>query len=81
LANPCDKDVHAVVVVEVSRTPFIQTDRTIKIMHKAYALASLLERLKVLAVAVLNPIIKKVDHLFDASEMPGEPGLLDALVT
>jgi hypothetical protein len=70
-----------VVVVEVSRTPFIQTGRTIKITHKAYVLASLLERLQVLAVAVLNAIIKKVDHLLNVGEMPGESGVLDVLVT
>ncbi|MCY1375602.1 hypothetical protein D9M69_630290 [compost metagenome] len=39
------------------------------------------ERLQVLAAAVINTIIKQIDHLLDVSEVLAEPGVFDALVT
>lgn len=48
---------------------------------KPNVLASLLERLKMLAVVVLNAVIEQVDHLLNVGEVPGEPGVFYSLVS
>ncbi|MNN69133.1 hypothetical protein D3C81_1848930 [compost metagenome] len=50
-------------------------------MLQSDALVCLPERLQVLAVAVFNPIIEQIHHLPDVSEVSGESGLLNSLIT
>ena len=44
-------------------------------------LACFPKRSQVLAVAVFNSVIEQIHHLPDVSEVSGEPGLLNSLIT
>ncbi|MCY1446126.1 hypothetical protein D9M71_626740 [compost metagenome] len=68
-------------MVEPGRTLFIQADRTGRTMLQSDALVCLPERLQVLAVAVFNSVIEQVHHLPYVSEVSGESGLLNSLIT
>ncbi|MCY1298888.1 hypothetical protein D9M70_483960 [compost metagenome] len=81
LTDPCYQDVHAVMVIEVGRPLLIQTDRATRMALQRNVLTGFSERLQVLAAAVINTIIKQIDHLLDVSEVLAEPGVFDALVT
>lgn len=81
LSNPSNQDVHAAMMIQVGSPLFIQADRAFWVTLQPNVLASLLERQKMLAVVVLNAVIEQVDHLLDAGEIPGEPGVFYTLVS